>query len=134
MLFRFAVYYWKLVLYTEPCSKDGGPKKELSKWSSSALKEGTSFAIPAAFQYEVGMRLDNIVEKENGDDENYEEPYSVNSKPDSVLDGLDIGLSTLQVEDATTSRQQGTRVDETQENQSFVTDSDDYDGVWNNLF
>ncbi len=114
-------------MYTEPCSKDEGPKKELSKRSRSALKEGTSFAIPAAFLSEVGMPLDNVVEK-NDNDENYEEPYSVNSKPDSMLDGLDNWLSTLQVEDATTSRQQETCVEETQEKQSF-TDSDDYDGV-----
>lgn len=115
-------------MYTGPYFEDGGPKKELSERSSSSLEESTSFEIPALFLPEVGMRLDDVVEKKDIDDENYEEPSSVNSNPGSALDELPKWLSTLQIVDAATLRQQKACEDETQEKQSF-TDLDDDDGV-----
>ncbi|XP_078352784.1 uncharacterized protein LOC144637595 [Oculina patagonica] len=106
----------------EPGFKDGGLKKEIRKRSSLFLQECSSFEMALEI-------LENVVEKKNDDDENNEEPYSVNSKPGLVLDGLVNWLSTSQVVDTTTSRQQKTCVDETQEMQLF-TDSDDYDGTY----
>lgn len=58
-----------------PCSKDGAPKRKLSKKSNSSLK-GSSFEVPA----EVGTQLGNNVHLKD-DDENYEEPSIVSSKP-----------------------------------------------------
>lgn len=118
-------------MYTNPCLKDGGPKKELSKTSTSFLEEGTSFEVPAllpavlrqecepGMRPEARMRLDDVAEEEEDEDENYEEPSIVNSNPGSALKESPKWLNALQ-----TRRQQGASVDD----QSF-TDSDNDDGV-----
>ena len=100
-------------MYTGLCSKDETPKRKLSENSNSSL-ECTSFEVPD----EVETQLDDDVEKKNDveEDENYEEPSDiVNIQP-----SWNVEWPRNHWAHATTSRQQGAYVNETQEKESFT--------------
>lgn len=100
-------------MYTGPCSKDGGSKKEPDEKSTPAMNV-MPFEVPA----EVETQLDNDVDRK--DDENYEEPAIVNSKPTLNLSpGVFRQGRTRRKGEAVTSTQQGAYVNEAHKKRSF---------------
>lgn len=100
-------------MYTGPCSKDGGSKKEPDEKSTPAMNV-MPFEVPA----EVETQLDNDVDRK--DDKNYEEPAIVNSKPTLNLSpGVFRQWRRRRKGVAATSTQQGACVNEAHKKRSF---------------